>query len=346
MAPTCLILQRRAHKAGAQVSLHRWLRSGAWAGLSPHVLCGQEGWLCEALRAEGVPVTVSPFVSSRALTARLGGNRAFARRARALIPHPQLIIANDHPEGLLAQALSREVQRPWAVVLRSYGASARDLRKYACHQAALRLVVRGPKTPQREPQLLHEAPTFSEGLLPSEFSPAQPPPSGLGPKILVAGSPHPDKGWPDLCAALDAVGTELPRCTWAFTGQAPPSVPGQHFVSLGRVQDYAATVRAHDLVIHPSRGETFGLAVAEAWAAGVPVLASQTGLVPTLPLPEHLSFAPGQVQALADRLKALAAAPPIRESQIEAVQAYLRSAWSWPQGLEVVMQQLRALATD
>jgi len=346
VAPTCLILQRRAHKAGAQVSLQRWLRSGAWAGLSPHVLCGQEGWLCEVLRAEGVPVTVMPFVSSRALAARLGGNRAFARKARALVPHPQLIIANDHPEGLLAEALSREVGRPWAVVLRSYGASTRDLRKYACHRAALRLVVRGPQTPDHEPQFLQDAPSFLEGLLPGEFSPAQPPTAGLGPKILVAGSPQPAKGWPDLCAALDSVGTELPRCTWAFTGQAPASVLGQDFESLGRVQDYAATVRAHDLVIHPSRGETFGLAVAEAWAAGVPVLASQTGLVPTLPLPEQLRFAPGQVQDLGDRLKALAAGPPICEGQIEAVQAYLRTAWSWPRGLDGVMQQLRALATD
>jgi len=338
-----LILQRRASRAGAQVSLYRMLASGALAALEPRVVCGEQGWLTEALTARGVPVEVLDFPSSRALSARLVKNRAFGRALAAR--GPGLVIANDHPEGLLAAATAKAAGAPWAAILRSHGASARDLVKYACDRAALVFAVGEASRGHAARDLGREVLTFEEGLLEADFAPPKAPLAGLGPRILVVGHPRPEKGWPDLFAALE--GAKLPPARWTFTGEAagaPPAPEGQIFDFVGRPAAYADLVRAHDLVVHPSRGETFGLAVAEAWAAGVPALASETGIVPSLPVPDGLRFPPSDVEALRARLEALAASPPIGTELIEAVQSHLRRHHLWPEGLASVAEALHELS--
>lgn len=333
MSGPTVVLQRRAHRTGAQVSLYRALASGALAGLDPHVVCHEPGWLTEAVDALGVPVSVHPMPSSRALGARLVDNRRFGRALAAQL-RPSLVIGNDHPEGLLAQAVARAAGCPRALILRSFAASTRDLRKYACADAELVLAVGEAPRARAEAALGRAVLGFEEGLLEGDFREPAPPSAGLGPTILVVGTPKPDKGWPDLLAALE--GARLPPCRWSFT--ADPSAafaapPGQSFDFVGRPEDYPALVRAHDLVVHPSRGETFGLAVAEAWAAGRPVLASETGIAPALPAPDGLRFAPGDVAGLRARLEALATRPPIEAAAIEAVQAFLRRRHGWPERL-------------
>lgn len=348
MAPTCLIVQRRAHRAGAQVSLLRWLKSGAWQGWRPHVLCARPGWLTDALSVLDVPFTVLPFPSSRALGARLFGNRSFAARVLAEAPAPQLVLGNDHPEGLLSQAVAKAAGCPWVVLFRSSRASEADLRKYACHRASARFVVRGATADAHAPPLAQGAEPFLEGLLAEEWAAVPPRRVGLGAQVLVAGTEDPHKGWSDVCAALDIAARTpgFPEVLWAFTGPRPDAEPppGQTFLSVGRLPDYAAGVRDYDLVVHASRGETFGLAVLEAWAAGVPVLASNTGVVPSLRLPEALRFEPGDVPGLSQCLTQLARGPGIDRPQVEEVQNQLRNDFSWPGALEPVMASLHRLA--
>lgn len=77
---------------------------------------------------------------------------------------------------------------------------------------------------------------------------------------------------------------------------------------VGHVDDRAlAELRAGAAIaLAPSRsGETFGLALAEAMAAGLPVVASRVGALPELVDPAEL-VAPGDARALADAIMRLA----------------------------------------
>lgn len=305
-----LILQKRAHRAGAQVSLCRLLTCGVLAPEAVTVACGDEGWLAGALRAAGIGVRVRAFPSSRALGARLlGGNRAFAADLLRGAPAPSLVVANDHGEGLLARAVARAAGVPWAAILRSSETTPRDLDKYGIRDADAVFAV-GPALRERAREALgRPVEAYPEGLLEADFPPPGPIPAALPEAALVVGTPQPDKGWGDLQAALTP---DVRPTRWCFTADALPfeAPPGHRFEAIGRGDDYLDRVRAFGLVVHPSQGETFGLAVAEAVAAGVPVLASETGVVPALGLPAALTFPPGDVAALRDRLRALSSAWP------------------------------------
>lgn len=343
---TCLILQRRATKTGAQTSLLRSLKSGAWTQLHPRVIVGETGWLTSALDDAALPWTQLKFPSARSVGARLHGNRRFAAAVLGRVNRPRLVVGNDHPEGLLSQAVAHQAGCPWAVLLRSHGASSRDLRKHGCHKADAVFSV--DDVSRAAEALGRKVAAFPEGLLADEFHPAKAPQAGLGPRVLVVGTPSPGKGWADFVAALhiaaEAVG--FPKLQWDFTGPteglaSPPA--GHRFENVGRAEDYAALVRKYDLVVHPSRGETFGLAVVEAWAAGIPVLSSNTGVVPRLSVPDALRFAANDVASLSQRFIRLSQDAPIDVAQIIAVQDDLRRHHQWPDNLAPVMRDLWAL---
>ncbi len=94
-------------------------------------------------------------------------------------------------------------------------------------------------------------------------------PSGAGPVLLLAGE---DKeliagsvGYHrELLATIDRLGL------------------GRRVRFLGFLEEVADAYAAADLVVMPSRFETFGLAVAEAMACGVPVAVSDRGALPRL----------------------------------------------------------------
>ncbi|MDZ7727121.1 MAG: glycosyltransferase family 4 protein [Dehalococcoidia bacterium] len=73
-------------------------------------------------------------------------------------------------------------------------------------------------------------------------------------------------------------------------------------------------LRAFDIFIHPSLEEPFGLAVAEASAAGLPVIACASGATPELVEDgvTGLLAAPGDVPGLAMALRCLATYPELR----------------------------------
>ncbi len=77
------------------------------------------------------------------------------------------------------------------------------------------------------------------------------------------------------------------------------------------------------LALMPSRtAETFGLAAAQAMAAGLPVAGSQIGALPEL-IPPHWLSAPGDARALAATIAALAADPDAGEQALTTARALL-----------------------
>jgi len=62
-------------------------------------------------------------------------------------------------------------------------------------------------------------------------------------------------------------------------------------------------VLGYDLVINPSRMESFGTAAIEVLAAGVPLLSSRTGVIEQVQESAEMLFPPHRPEALASALK-------------------------------------------
>jgi glycosyltransferase involved in cell wall biosynthesis len=126
---------------------------------------------------------------------------------------------------------------------------------------------------------------------------------------LVVARLSPEKG---VDVAIDAC--RMAAMPLLIAGEGPEyaalrdRVRGADVRFLGQVQgaELAKLRRAAAIALVPSRSaETFGLAAAEAMAAGVPVVASRVGAIPELVDPEGL-VPPGSVRALASAVERLA----------------------------------------
>ncbi|HVK04794.1 MAG TPA: glycosyltransferase family 4 protein [Armatimonadaceae bacterium] len=91
-----------------------------------------------------------------------------------------------------------------------------------------------------------------------------------------------------------------------------------HF--LGRRADVPRLLPGFDLFCHPSRAEPFGLAVLEAAASGLPILAYDEGGTPEIVRDGETGFLapPGDVAALADKMSLLLERPDLRREMGDA----------------------------
>jgi len=144
------------------------------------------------------------------------------------------------------------------------------------------------------------APPVSEPAVPSAIADAQA--AADGGYALVAARLAPEKG---VDVAIDAC--RMLAMPLLIAGEGPEyealrdRVRGAEVRFLGHVHDaqLASLRRRAAIALVPSRSaETFGLAAAEAMAAGVPVAASRVGAMPELVEPDGL-VAPGSARALA-----------------------------------------------
>lgn len=327
MLPQAVFVQNSVHLAGAQKSLSRLLSAPGMQGHDPVLLTGKEGWLTQHCTAHKVRWVRLPFPASRSLAGRLFENRLFAKRAaKALRPllapgRPVIVHTNDHPDSLLGLALARELNAVPVLTLRTPGMSRRDFEKYRCgdHKHIIAVgddlfqKVHPWVSGQRPLTLVHNGVTAEE-VLPPKTGASTP---ALD-RILVLGSIIPRKGWQDLVAALLLLESRLPQ----------DSLPEVHLIGdlldqdatavletgrlkrfritfLGVVENYRDRLREYALAIHPSRSESFGMAALECVAAGVPLLAAASGVIPEFIPREAFLFPPQQHVVLADKLEAL-----------------------------------------
>ncbi|MGK3208887.1 glycosyltransferase family 4 protein [Amycolatopsis sp. MEPSY49] len=145
------------------------------------------------------------------------------------------------------------------------------------------------------------------------------PPRGPVRHLVFAGLLVERKGILDLLAALARPGVLPPDARLTVVGdgpqraeaeraaQAPPLAGRVTF--LGFRPDVPAQLAAADALVLPSSMEQQPLVVAEAMAAGKPVLATATGGVPDMVGDRSFLVPPGDVDALAGGLRALFAEP-------------------------------------
>lgn len=107
-----------------------------------------------------------------------------------------------------------------------------------------------------------------------------------GPVALFVGQYVPRKGVRELLAAWSLVRERFPSATLALAGHgeeqsaidAAVLVPDGRVLDLGTRSDVVDVIRAADLLVLPSRNESFGNVIVEALACGLPVLVGRTGV--------------------------------------------------------------------
>jgi len=132
--------------------------------------------------------------------------------------------------------------------------------------------------------------------------------------VGAAGALDSSKGFDLLIQAASEATVEEPRLHFAVAGEGPQREAlelqikrlglTEHFLLLGRRKDLPDLMAAFDLFCMPSREEGLGSAVLEAFAAGLPVLASDAGGLAELLQPGITGsrFPQGDAAALAERL--------------------------------------------
>lgn len=142
------------------------------------------------------------------------------------------------------------------------------------------------------------------------------------PVIGIVARLDPDKGQADALRAFASLSDAHRNARLLIVGAPTPWLIGYenelrvlatelgvaervHF--LGRRPDVPRLLAALDVFIHPSRSEPFGLAVAEASAAGLPVVAYSEGATPEIVChgTTGLLASPGDIAALAEYLNTL-----------------------------------------
>lgn len=104
--------------------------------------------------------------------------------------------------------------------------------------------------------------------------------------VVFAGQLVERKGVHELLAAWPRAQARWPDATLLFVGEGPlerevraAAARDETVRFLGAVDDVAPLLRAADLLVLPSRSESFGNVLVEAWASGVPVAATRVGLL-------------------------------------------------------------------
>jgi len=166
---------------------------------------------------------------------------------------------------------------------------------------------------------------------------------GVGEDTVVIGhlaNLSAEKGSMDLLAVSEA----LPRCRLVLAGPAMPNfhsrppaiVPGE--LTDQQKRDFFAGI---DVFALPSRSDSFGLVLLEAWANGVPVVAYRAGGPGELVRHgvDGMLARCGDVSGLAACLKRLAAEPSVRQTLGSAGRSRLQTEFSWQTKLELVRQK-------
>jgi glycosyltransferase involved in cell wall biosynthesis len=187
--------------------------------------------------------------------------------------------------------------------------------------------------------------------------------SAHGNRLLAVGPVSEGKGHDVLIAALGRLGDLDWRvvCVGSLAVDTPTagrvsrwarsSAGGRLRVAGPMVEaEVASAYAAADLLVHPSRSESYGMVVAEALARGIPVVASAVGgLGEALGVTERwgppgLLCPPGDVEALAAALRSWLTDSELRESLRVAAAVRRTALPTWASTTASVDEALRAMA--
>ena len=164
-------------------------------------------------------------------------------------------------------------------------------------------------------------------VIPNSIVPtSEPPPREVGSKIVIGqiGRLFDEKGFADTIDAFAQLAANMPNVRLVLVGDGPEREGLEQRVAArgmseivtfaGRQSDIPAWLGTFDIFCHPSRNEPFGLAVLEAMAARLPVVAYREGATSEIVVDGKTGIlaAPGDVDGLASALEQLARSPDLR----------------------------------
>jgi glycosyltransferase involved in cell wall biosynthesis len=172
-------------------------------------------------------------------------------------------------------------------------------------------------------------------------------PSPGGGRFLCVAAISRRKGQDVLLRALESLSDREWTCTFVGAGPPLPGVPGVIFAGPKGGAELEAAYAGADLLVLPSRAETYGMVVTEALARGVPVLGTQVNGVPealgTAPdgtVPGRL-VPPGDPAALAGALREWLDDPALRERWRAAARARRETLRGWDETTRLLSEVLR-----
>jgi glycosyltransferase involved in cell wall biosynthesis len=315
---TVLYVQNDTHRAGAQTCLARLLAEEKIRQWRPVVLSSAPGWFTEECTRLGIPHLIIPFPRSRSIGARLFSNEAFTSEVlreldrRAI--RPTIVHANDHWEGILAIKLASALKAHSAMFLRTPMLTERQYFKYRCSEFDLIAAVGEElRTAAQSWDDDSKIELIPDGISRGEFGPPKQRPALPPKRVLAIGAKRAVKGWADLIEALGILERDgrMHPLTVDFTGRMPSRLENDLKLEklnvtqcnfIGRIDGFRDLVLGYDLVINPSRSESFGMAAVEVLAAGVPLLTSETGVLGEVMSKDYMRFPPMRPGALASAI--------------------------------------------
>jgi len=117
------------------------------------------------------------------------------------------------------------------------------------------------------------------------------------------------------------------------------------FIGVLAHADVPAELRRLDVFVAPSREESFGVAVLEASACGVAVVASRVGGLPEVVVDGHtgLLVPPDDVSALTNAIARLLDDPALRKRMAAAGPDWVASRYAWPACVQTMLGVYRSL---
>lgn len=311
-----LVLQKNSGKAGAQNSLRRLLASEAFQKQNVLVVTGMDGWFLEQVKFMNIPYISIRYPAYRSLYGKIIGNRLWLYRVISELKRndfvPDILQGNNHFEAPFLHMLHRYFEQAKTVVfIRDPEVTEQDYIKYQSGLCDMRIAV--SQFMYESLAWDREAKVFNNGVFENEIYPSSKNRDAYPSRWLVLGNPSKRKGWIDFLSALRIL--QKKNCLSflnkiVFTGiplddqlieynnicQSFKDKIDLEFVPF--FDDLGKACQSFDLIIQPSRSESFGMALLEACCAGKYVISSKTGIAEKIILNPKLLFEPGHIDGL------------------------------------------------
>jgi len=168
--------------------------------------------------------------------------------------------------------------------------------------------------------------------------------------ILTIGRLSPGKGLEDLITLLPDLIKQQPNLNWVLIGEdfglrdyltkqiKQTNLSSRvHFLGKVSEEEKIAALQHATLLVHPSRYEAFGITLAEAQAAGLPVVARDTSAIPFVAPPGLSSLLFNTTQEMRQRIIHLLENQHLRQKLGQAGSKHVAQNFTWDKSIHKIL---------